>query len=271
MTPARLAVAVLAGVALAAGVAVLGPAAAWSVQVVTQALAVAGCLAAAAALARGDLLLVAWLATGLSFLVPLASALGRGWAGQGPLAALDPDLGALAAGVIMDAAAVTGAALFVLAYRRAGLARLPGSRRGAGLTLVTVAVGCGAGAALLALDVAATLGHGRLLRGLADGVAAVADAACFALAGPLLRIALAFRGGRLAAPWTFLAACNLGWLAYDGASILTRTAAPGSPAAALVDLVATGSCLAALAAGLLFRAAVAGPSGRDRHRHLHGR
>jgi hypothetical protein len=226
-----------------------------AVGIGAQALAAAGCLAAAAALGRRDFMFRAWALYALSHALPAARrlVLGTGfwWRDERALAVVADAAYIL----VVNGARVAGSVLFVRAFARAGLgAALPGrSRAGVAVAVAALALG----APTLVAYVQSALAAGTPRAAFWGGVAIAADTACFLLVVPLARIARAFRGGVLQAPWAFLAAANLGWLLYDASRTAARLAGWGDAARAASEAVLVAACLCALAAGLAHRAAVA--------------
>jgi len=224
--------------------------------IAAQALAAGGCLAAAAALGRRDFMFKAWALYALSHALPAARrlVLGTGfwWQDERPLAAvLDA-----AYILVVNGARVAGSLLFVMALARAGLGAAAAARSRGGGILVTLG-GLGLGVLTLLAYVQSALAAGTPRGAFWGGVAIAADTACFLLVVPLARIAGAFRGGVLEAPWAFLAAANLGWLVYDASRTAARLAGWGDGARGASEAVLAAACLCALAAGLAHRAAVA--------------
>lgn len=228
----------------------------WSLeQTALHLLGLAGCIAAASALDRRDWMFRAWALYALAFALQAAWRLLTGPEADPTVAAPQPVVG-LAYLVVLNTVAVAGSLLFVLAFRRAGLA-IPGSPARALVEFGAVGL------------VAVALGAPTLIVTLreAEGAAAVAralawllgDVLCFVLVAPLWRIARAFSGGALAWPWAFLGVCNLGYLAYDAAMVLGAAAGlegPGTVHRAVSEALYAASSLAALSAGLAHRRAV---------------
>jgi hypothetical protein len=162
--------------------------------------------------------------------------------------------------VVVNGARLAGSVLFVLAFARAGLsAAAPSRARGA--HAATVALGLLIGLPTIAAHLQVTLAAGLPGAAFRGSFGVAADVVCFVLVVPLARIAGAFRGGALAAPWAFLAAGNLGWLVFDAARAAARALGLGEAGRAASGAFVVASCLCALAAGLAHRAAVTAPEG----------
>jgi len=263
MRPAHLAWLPPVGAAAALALGVAGPGAVIAAEGAAHALAAAGCVAAASKLARRDWLFRAWALYALSHALPVGRRLFLGtsfWTAEpfGPVVHT-------AYVVAANGARVAGSILFVLAFARAGLAAAAPPPRSRAAIVAAVATGLVLGVATLAAYVDATLAQGAPWMALRGAVAIVADTVCFVLVVPLARIAGAFRGGALAAPWAFLAAANLGWLLYDASRAVARTLGLGDAARGSSGAIVVAACLCALAAGLAHRAAIAsaGRAGPD--------
>jgi hypothetical protein len=77
------------------------------------------------------------------------------------------------------------------------------------------------------------------------------DAVSFILIGPLVRVALALRGGVLSWTWTLFAASQVAWMLFDGARTLAELSGTTASAAPLVE------CLRVLGAAYLCAAGLA--------------
>lgn len=258
MRPSTLAAIPLLG-ALAVGLlsAVAGGPRLWlAAQNVSLVLGAVGCFAAAAALRRGDFLFRAWALYGLSHALPLLRRIvfGSGFPSRGG-GALSVALDAVYI-LAANGARVAGSVLFVIAFSRAGLGRAAPAGAGRGAQLAAVVVGLGLGLPTLAVYMQSTLAAGAPARTFWGAVAIAADTACFLMVVPLARIAGAFRGGALQAPWAFLAAANLGWLVYDAWRTAAMVAGWGAAGRGASEAVLAWACLCALAAGLAHRSAV---------------
>ena len=228
----------------------------YGTQVASQVAGVAGCLAAAAALGRQDFMLRAWLLTAASLAIQLGwrLAIGPSTASWGPLSV--PDWVGTLVLVTLNAAAIAGSLLFVLAFVRAGLV-LPGLGRRIALDAAV----CAVIAAVLAVPTAT-----RMFREATTPTASfeaaviiVSDVVCLFLVAPLWRISRAFSGGVLAWPWAFLAFANLGYLLNDAAQVLGGVSGPGaaaSPGRWVAEGLFAASAGAIAAAGLAHRRAL---------------
>ena len=240
----------VAAVALALAVLVHPGQGFWIVAVpATGMFAIAAMIAAAYSFRRGDFMRWAWILSAVPYLTASIAIVSTAvFDGGGPSALT------LALSIIGNVLAVPGAALFVLAYHRAGFGF-------GGLRASAVAI-YGGGlllALLLGWPVVTTS-----IRGLAEAEAPLqpaldllsttSDFACFLLGLPLLRIAVALRGGRLSWTWALLAVTKLSLLLAD----LAFEAAHANAAAAIAYRVIFVTANAAgAAAALSHRAAVA--------------
>jgi hypothetical protein len=245
------------GAAVALALAAAGPRAVLVAEAAAHALALAGCVAAAAALGRRDWLFRAWALYAFSHALPVGRRLFLGesfWTAE----PLGPGIHT-AYMVAANGARVAGSVLFVLAFARAGLASGTPPRRG--VHAAALALGIAVGIPTLVGYVDATLAEGAPWLALRGAIAIAADTACFVLVAPLVRIAGAFRGGALAAPWAFLACANAGWLAYDASRAAARVLGLGDWARSASGAFIVAACLCALAAGLSHRSAIASAEG----------
>ena len=211
--------------------------------------AIAAMVAAARSFRRGDFMRWAWSLSAVPYGTATISVLA---------AALSPGAGpsalTLALSIAGNLISVPGALLFVLAYRRAGFG-LVGRVRAPALVIYAggLAMALLLGALVIAPVVRELAATQEPIQPTLDLVSTLADVACFALALPLLRIAYAFRGGRLSWTWTLLAVTNLFWLTAD----LAFGFAHGNAVAALVYRVIFFTAnVAGGAAALSHRAAV---------------
>jgi len=183
-------------------------------NVVSFAIAAAGCMAAARGFAKGDYLRTAWYLQGISYGILIASA-----AIQRPGLAREPMLVRVGIIFIANLLSVVGTVLFARAYRVAGL-ELPWSRR-ARITFLVVVILLAAAAALppLFLQLGPAL-HGDL-PDLTGVFSSTGDFITFCLLAPLFMTAVALRGGLLVWPWALFTAGTICWLLYDAQDTLT--------------------------------------------------
>jgi hypothetical protein len=225
---------------LATGAASSAPAYRWE-ELAVKLLAAAGCFVGARPFAPGDRLRRAWTFQGLGYLLLATRAL--------PLLARLPAATATTALFVANLLAVLSSALMVRAWYGAGLGSAipPGRRRVTVLAALTVALGLAgpavaAATSRLAEDPVQLV---KLIGGLGDIVG-------LTLLAPLLLIAVAMRGGRLAWPWGLFAAAILSWLLYDGLDLASGHLAPALFRAASESL-RVAACLFHACAGLAQR------------------
>jgi hypothetical protein len=180
-------------------------------------LAMVGGFAAALAFEKGDYLRRAWFFTGLCYLFLLLGDVAGTPLFAAHLSAQHLELAVGAFAVLGNATSVLGTWMLARAWSVAGLDADDDARmRGRLLFAAAVAVALAITGWPLVHDV----------RGLAagDGGATVnvasdlGDTICLALVAPVLRTALAMRGGTLRWPWGLLTLSGVAWLAYDAAS-----------------------------------------------------
>jgi hypothetical protein len=248
----RLLLVALFGLLAASAVIAFGQAPLWlwlGTRGVWNAIALAGCVLAAAAFRPGEYLWWAWALNAISFGLPLLWQLTGGVpeaVSRGPVTGLAAVV--IASQVVVNAAGVAGAALFTFAFLRSGL--LPG----AGTRARTAAIVCAATVICLVLGVPTLfldLEPGPPVARLASLLSLGGDATCFAVATPLVLIALELRGGALAATWWLLAASDLGWLVYDATDALL-----GGEGSRRAEVIVFAVSLAMFGAGLSHRRAV---------------
>jgi len=213
--------------------------------VLVKAVAAAGCAAAALSFAPRSRLRVAWSLMAGCYLVLAVKT----------TPVLGDDLVVVRVGTLLaNVLAPLGSLLMVQAWYGSGLAPAIPSVRRRVLPLLTF-VG--------ALFVA---GPGLISRVEAVGqdplaillvFSALGDIGSMTLLAPLLLIALAMRGGRLAWPWALLAAGELSWLLYDVVSSLEPDVF-SSPALVhgLPEMLRASGCLFYAAAGFAQRFAL---------------
>jgi hypothetical protein len=213
---------------------------AWRLEgVAVKALAALGAAAAAFAFGPRSRLRPAWATVAVAYALLAAKTF--------PVAGgdlLPAHLGTLAANLL----APLGSFLMVRAWYGAGLTpAIPLVRRWA-LPALTFALALAVAGPSLVADVR-RMGHDPSATLLVFSW--LGDIASITLLAPLLLIALAMRGGRLAWPWGLLAAGEVCWLLYD----LVPSLAPGLVSSvdgvrALAEVMRSSACLLHAAAGL---------------------
>jgi len=213
--------------------------------VLVKAVAAAGCVAAALTFASRSRLRLAWsLIAGCYLVLALKTAPVLGDA------LLVVRVGTLLANVL----APLGSLLMVQAWYGSGLApAIPSLRRWLLPVLAFAGAIFVAGPGLVSRVQAA--GQDPLAMLLV--FSALGDIGSITLLAPLLLIALAMRGGRLAWPWALLAAGELSWLLYDVVSSLEPDVL-SSPVLlrGLPEMLRASGCLFCAVAGLAQRVAL---------------
>jgi hypothetical protein len=209
-----------------------------------KALAAAGCVTASLALARGSRLRLAWAIQAVAYAVLAAKTL--------PVIGdhlLVVRLGTLAA----NALGPLSVFLLVRAQWDSGPARaIPPLQR----TLLPLLALAGA-IAVAGPSIAAQLEEmGRDPQAVLLVFSGIGDVAAITLLAPLLLVAVAMRGGRLAWPWALLAAGQLCWLLYDLASSFAPVLVAPAAARAATEVLRTAACLFFGTAGLAQRLAL---------------
>ena len=181
-------------------------------------LAMIGGFSAALAFERGDYLRRAWFYTGLCYLFLLLGDVATMPLFAAHVSEHQLELVAGACAVLGNATSVLGTWMLAHAWNVAGLDEADDAARARGRLLFAAAV-----VVALAItgwpfvhDVRA-LAAGDL--GASVNIASdLGDTICLALVAPVLRTALALRGGTLRWPWGLLTLSGVAWLAYDAAS-----------------------------------------------------
>jgi hypothetical protein len=216
-----------------------------------------GCLAAASVFERGDYLRRGWLLTGLTagvyfmrdvtFIPPLHDAL--------PAAPLGVYSGlvVLAGNVVQ----VSGAWVLARAWSVAGIEDTRASGRRTLLFVVAVVVALAITGGSIVVDAR------RVMTGdvsaLVELASDLGDTACFILVGPLLRTALALRGGVLAWTWSLFTTSLVAWMLYDGIQGITTIFGVHTQAAPLYELFHSLGAAYYCVAGLAQRRVVSAP------------
>jgi hypothetical protein len=219
-----------------------------------KALALIGCWAAAFRFGRKDYLRWAWFLSGLCYLLLLArdAIFIPGFLGQGR------GIDYMEGGVILLAniSSVVGTAILARAWTVAGL-EPPGTRVGRG-AIIAIAI-------LISFTIAGPavyVDFRDFIRGapvsLVGFASDLGDIVSFCLIAPVLLTALALRGGSLVWPWGLMTASMLGWLCYDGATLVGNTILHGDAVTVrtVADVFRSLACLFALSAGLAQRMAM---------------
>ena len=219
-----------------------GPALAYQLEgVIVKALAAAGCAVAAGAFPRRSRLRLAWgLQAACYAVLSLKTLPGL----------IDVVLLMRVSTLFANLVAPAAAFLMVQAWYGAGLSpAIP--RRGRWL-LPLLALGCGL--ALAGPTLAARLELvGKDPTALLLVFSAIGDIGSITLLAPLLLIAIAMRGGRLAWPWGILATGELCWLLYDLASLVAPLLLGPALALGATEAMRTAGCLFYASAGLAQR------------------
>jgi len=222
----------------------------WTVATTaTAVLAIAAMIGAASCFRASDFMRWAWSLSAVPYLTASLSIVSTAVFAPGGPSALT-----LALSITGNLMAVPGAALFVLAYRRAGFG-FGGLRTNAvliyagGLTLALLL-----GGSVVSASVHGLLAASQPLQPVLDLISTASDLGCFLLALPLLRIAVALRGGRLSFTWALLAGTNLSWLV---ANVAFEAANANAAAAVAYRVIFVSANAAGAAAALSHRAAVA--------------
>ena len=193
-----------------------------------------GCLAAASVFERGDYLRRGWLLTGATagvyfmrdatFIPPLHDALPAG-----PLGVYS-GLVVLAGNVVQ----VSGPWVLARAWSVSGIedTRASGRRTLLFVAALVVALAITGGSIVVDTRRVVTGDVSALVELASD----LGDTACFILVGPLLRTALALRGGVLAWTWSLFATSLLAWMLYDGTQGVTTIAGVHTQAAPVYEL-----------------------------------
>ncbi len=181
-------------------------------------LAMVGGFSAALAFERGDYLRRAWFFAGLCYLFLLLSDVAGVPLFAAHLSAQQLALIAGSCAVLGNATSVLGTWMLAQAWSVAGLDEDDDAARARGRLLFAAAVIVALAitgwplvhdvGALAAGDLAATV----------NVASDLGDTICLALVAPVLRTALALRGGMLRWPWGLLTLSGVAWLAYDAAS-----------------------------------------------------
>lgn len=218
-----------------------------------KSLALIGCWAAAFRFDRKDYLRWAWFLSGLCYFfillrdgIFLPHLLGQG-----------RGIDYLEGGVILIAniSSIIGTALMARAWTVAGL-EPPGTRVGR-----TAIIGIAIVIALAIAGPAVYVDIRNLATGtpvsLVGAASDFGDIVSFCLIAPVLLTALALRGGSLVWPWSLLTASMLGWLFYDGTSLIGGWLhADAVTLRTISDSFRSLACLFALSAGLAQRMAM---------------
>jgi len=239
----------VAAIALFVSVLVPPAHAFWTVATTATAiLAIAAMIAAASCFRANDFMRWAWSLSAVPYLTASLSIVSMAVLAPGGPSALT-----LALSIAGNLLAVLGAALFVLAYLRAGFGfgglRAPAVVIYAGGFTLALLLGW----PIVSASVRGLLAAAEPLQPVLDLLSTASDVGCFLLALPLLRIAFALRGGHLSFTWALLAGTNLSWLIAD----LAYESASGN-AAALVAyrVIFVAANAAGAAAALSHRGAV---------------
>ncbi|HEY3818858.1 MAG TPA: hypothetical protein VGL81_16920 [Polyangiaceae bacterium] len=211
---------VFAIAALLAGADGFGPVLATENEV-GKVLALVGCFAAALAFEEGDYLRRAWFYSGLCYLLLLVGDVaGMPLVATHLFSAHQVKLAEGTFAVLGNATSVVGTWMLAYAWSVAGLedddddgaSRTRGRLLFAGVLVASLAI---TGWPLV--HDAGALFAGDM--GAAVNVASdLGDTICLALVAPVMRTALALRGGTLRWPWGLLTSSGIAWLAYDAAS-----------------------------------------------------
>jgi len=220
-----------------------------------KALALIGCWAAAFRFGRNDYLRWAWLLNGLCYFFLLArdAIFIPGFLGHGR------GIDYMEGGVILTAnvCSVVGTAIMARAWTVAGL-EPPGTRIGRG-TVIAIAI-------VISLAIAGPavyVDFRNFISGapvsLVGFASDLGDIVGFCLIAPVLLTALALRGGSLMWPWSLFTASLLGWLFYDGTTLVGNNIlhADALTVRTVSDVFRSLACLFALSAGLAQRMAMA--------------
>ena len=78
----------------------------------------------------------------------------------------------------------------------------------------------------------------------------IGDIGSLCALAPVLPVAFALRGGRLAWPWSLLGASLLAWLAYDGVVAVTHDAFGSNSARLFIEVFRALGCLFNLSSGI---------------------
>ncbi len=182
---------------------------------ITKAFWLVGCLAAAFTFDKGDYLRRGWLLTGvtagvyflrdITFIPALHAALP-----QGPV-----DVFCAIVIIVGNAVQVAGAWVLARAWSVSGIEDTRSSRRPTALYAAAVVVALAITGGSIVVDTKRVV-SGEFVAWV-ELASDLGDAACFILVGPLLRTALALRGGVLAWTWALFTTSLVAWMIYDGA------------------------------------------------------
>ncbi len=207
----------------------------------------AGCFIAASAFERSDYLYRAWAYNAVCFLFIFVSDGSRFPVFDGILGGGAPaDLFRGSISLIGNVFAVIGAWLFGRAWSEAELPGAERTRKRAYVAAAVVAFGF-AGEPLVNDVMAVWFGDRAALVNVASEIGDIGSLCAMA---PVLPVAFALRGGRLAWPWSLLGASMLAWLAFDGAVAVAHDAYATNDARLYIEIFRSLGCLFTLSAGI---------------------